>query len=108
MSVFLPKPLESNSLINDAGSDIKSSEKIEKYRVSDKAVYIPCGFSWQYLPLDNITAVHSAINLVTCESCSGFEADLPALRVEYGDNKVYLDFNKVKNAERMRDLITRS
>lgn len=107
MSVFPPEPLETCAPIENAGADIKLSEKIEKYRISDKAVYIPCGLKWQYLPLSEIKAVNPAINLVTAESCSGFEAQLPALRVEYGGEKLYMEFNKKDAAEKMKSKLTK-
>jgi hypothetical protein len=102
MSAFVPVPLKKDALLNDPQADIRSAEKIEKYKISENALYIPYGFKWQYLPLDQIVETHRAVNQVTSEGCCDYAVDLPAIAVKYGDDKIYLDFNEEKNAERMR------
>ena len=46
-----------NPLITDGGAendvslkeDFKKSVRVEKFRIGEKAVYVPAGFSWKYL-----------------------------------------------------------
>ena len=54
-----------NPLIADGGAqndpslkeDFKKSVRIEKFRIGEKAVYIPAGFSWKYLLKKDIETI---------------------------------------------------
>ena len=36
--------------LSDAAEDFRSAKRIEQYRVSEKALYLPEGLRWKYLP----------------------------------------------------------
>lgn len=48
--------LPSGGLQNEQSiiEDFKKSKRVEKYRIGEKAVYIPAGFSWKYLLKEDI------------------------------------------------------
>ena len=48
MIPLLP-PNGNRDLTCDLKGDFKNSVRVEKFRIGEKAVYIPAGFSWKYL-----------------------------------------------------------
>ena len=40
--------------LSDAAEDFRSAKRIEQYRVSEKALYLPEGLRWKYLPFSAI------------------------------------------------------
>ena len=65
-----------NPLIADGGAqndpslkeDFKKSVRIEKFRIGEKAVYIPAGFSWKYLLKKDIETIIKGKWLIQSEN----------------------------------------
>ncbi|MCR5799195.1 MAG: hypothetical protein K6G69_03890 [Lachnospiraceae bacterium] len=110
MAIFNPKPLKEQYVMEDAAADIKRAARMEKYRVSDRAVYIPAGLMWEYLPMSCIHEVRRAKRSVSAEnSCIPFDQDLPAITLLYGEEeKYYLELNSEKTTEKFLSLLTQA
>ena len=88
--------------INDVRSDRKSALKVEKYMVSEKALY----FEGRYLPLENISAVSIHDSTYNPHCCCGRGIPVKKIRIEYGDEKpLILMLEKGESAEKIAKLI---
>ena len=63
-----------NSLISgveiaNAAEDFRGAVKIEQYRIGKQAVYMPAGFSWNYVPLSAVSAAEDSRRSVTAGHC---------------------------------------
>ena len=76
--------LPSGGLQNEQSiiEDFKKSKRVEKYRIGEKAVYIPAGFSWKYLLKEDIQLVRKGKWLIQSENgVAPFSMEAPALRL---------------------------
>ena len=95
MPLLKPKALFPEHVIADPAADFRTARRIERYRVSDSAVYIPAGFIWQYFPLSAVTRASRARRRVESEtSMTGWSDEYPAIAVFFGERKHYLEMDK--------------
>lgn len=86
--------------------DFKKSKRVEKYRIGEKAVYIPAGFSWKYLLKEDIQLVRKGKWLIQSENgVAPFSMEAPALRLRHPGGESVLELEKEKNAEKALALI---
>ena len=95
--------------IEDPKSDFKSSQVIEQYHLSSKALYIPDkGLSWRYLPLDRIRGVIPGIESRDEDSAMGsYHVEQPTIRVIYGGGVEILRLENKSQADRLFALLKR-
>jgi hypothetical protein len=73
-----------NSLISgveiaSAAEDFRAALKVEQYRIGKEAVYIPSGFSWNYVPLAAVSAAEDSHRSVTAGHCVTVTERKPAV-----------------------------
>ena len=81
-----------NPLIADGGAekdvslkeDFKKSVRVEKFRIGEKAVYVPAGFSWKVAP---------------------WAQEAPAIRLRHRSGEEILELEKEKSAQKALELL---
>lgn len=74
-----PKSLIEGASIASPGEDFKSAVRVEQYRVSRQALYIPAGLRWRYLPFSAIKKAEESHDSVTAGHCVTVTEKRPAL-----------------------------
>ena len=88
--------------IENVKADKKIAKSVEKYLVSDNALY----FEGKYLPLDLIESVSIHDSTYNPHCCYGRGIPVKKLKIEYGvDKPLILMVEKDKNALKLKDLI---
>ena len=88
--------------IENVKSDKKTAKSVEKYLVSDNALY----FEGKYLPLDLLESVSIHDSTYNPHCCCGRGIPVKKLKIEYGvDKPLILMVEKDKNALKLKDLI---
>ncbi len=88
--------------IDDIRTDRKSAEGIEKYMVSEKALY----FEGKYLPLFEVRSVSIHDSVYNPHCCCGRGIPVKKIKVEYGaDRPLILMLEKDANAKRLAERI---
>ena len=91
--------------IDDIKTDRKSAQRVEKYMVSQKAVY----FEGRYLPISDINAVSIHDSTYNPHCCCGRGNHVKKIKIEYGEEKpLILMLEKGDNAKKMAELIDHS
>lgn len=81
-------PLQEGYALKDPQSDYEQAEKLDKYRVSDNAIYAPAGFGNQeYLLLKNVTKAYYHDFQMRTGCCTGTWPKR-GIVVCYGDNGI--------------------
>ena len=107
MIPLLP-PNGNRDLTCDLKGDFKNSVRVEKFRIGEKAVYIPAGFSWKYLLKEDILSVRKCKWLIRSENgVAPWAIEAPALRLAHADGETILELEKEKNAQKALALINR-
>ena len=94
------KPLLAHAQLEDAQLELKQSKRVEKYRVSENALFFPRGFSWLYLPLREIRAYKRVTRLITSDNgVCPFSMEAPGIRIHFGEEADILEIESEKSAE---------
>ena len=98
------RPLPGADTLPDISEDYKGSRRVEKYRLGEKALYFPRGFSWEYLPLGNISEYRRVTRLIESENgVAPFSMEVPALRIFFCGRNEVLETEKEKNVLLLED-----
>ena len=93
--------------MEDPKGDFRTSEVIEQYHLSDRAIYIPDkGFSWRYLPLDRIRGVIPGKESRDEDSAmGGYHIEMPTIRLIYQGGTEVLTIENRRQAEELFALL---
>ena len=90
--------------IEDVKKDKKGAKRVEKYLVSDNALY----FEGKYLPLNTVRSVSIHDSTYNPHCCCGRGIPVKKLKIEYAEDKpLGLMVEKDKNAQKLADMIMR-
>lgn len=103
-----------NPLITDGGAendvslkeDFKKSVRVEKFRIGEKAVYVPAGFFWKYLLKKDIDKVIKGKWLIQSENgVAPWAQEAPAIRLRHRSGEEILELEKEKSAQKALELL---
>ena len=77
-----PKCLIPGAELENAAEDLKKAARVEQYRVSARALYIPAGFRWNYVPFNAVQKAEEWHFNVTAGKCVAVTEKRPSLRLE--------------------------
>ena len=86
--------------ISDAKKDFSGAERIEQYRLVKKAVYIPAGLGWNYIPKSEIRNASSSHRTVSAGHCVTVEIKTPSLEIVTDAGSFDLHLEKQESLER--------
>ena len=91
--------------IENVKQDRKNSKRIERYEVSDNAIY----FEGKYLPVSQIKSVRSQPSAYRPHGCCGIGIPVFKIRVDYGAEKpVVLTIEREEKVEELLNLVCTS
>ena len=88
-----------------AAEDFRGAVKVEQYRIGKKAVYIPAGFSWNYVPLSLVTAAEESHRNVTAGHCVTVTERKPAVDLMTDAGSFTLNLDKIDSIQKILDAI---
>ena len=74
--------------------DFRSAERIEQYRVSRKALYIPEGFHWKVLPFSAVDKAENSFRVISAGHCVPVREKRPELDLTVGSETIHLQLEK--------------
>lgn len=91
--------------IENVKQDRKNSKRIERYEVSDSAIY----FEGKYLPVSQIKSVRTQPSAYRPHGCCGIGIPVFKIRVDYGAEKpVVLTIEREEKVEELLNLVCTS
>ena len=91
--------------IANAAEDFRAARRIEQYRVGQDAVYIPSGFSWNYVPLAAVSAAEDSHRSVTAGHCVTVTERKPAVALMTGTESFTLNLDRIESVQKILDAI---
>ena len=83
-SAALPNPEE----------DFRSAARVEQYRISEAALYIPEGFHWKYIPLSAVEKAEESFRVISAGHCVPVREKRPELDLTVGPETIHLQLEK--------------
>ena len=96
--------IEGKSLASPA-EDFRNAMKVEQYRVSPAAVYIPSGFSWEYLPLSEVRSAEGSHRNITAGHCVTVTERKPAVELATETGSFTLNLEKNESVQKILSVI---
>ena len=100
-----PTSLIKGKDIENAAEDFKAAKRVEQYRVGAKALYIPAGFRWNYVPFSAVTKAEEWHFNVTAGKCVAVTEKRPSLRRETTDGDFTFPLEKSESLQTILDMI---
>ena len=94
--------------IADTAEDFRGAAKVEQYRIGKKAVYIPAGFKWEYVPLCAVSAAEDSHRSVTAGHCVTVTERKPAVELVTDAGSFTLSFDRADSVGRLLDALRAS
>ena len=101
----LLKPHYPGDRLEDEKADYRASRKIDRYRLSEKAFYIPMVFGWSYIPLSEIADASSATKTMTAQSCAAVRIPIPQLKLLVHDKVISFPFDNEDHAAEIVEIL---
>ena len=103
--MFTPTCLLEGCAIDAPAEDFRAAKRVEQYRVSAKAIYIPAGLRWTYLPLSEIRRAEESHRAVSAGKCVSVTERRPTLAVTTDTGEFKLNLERVENMQKLLDAI---
>ena len=89
----------------DASADFRAAVRVEQYRVGKEAVYLPAGFSWQYIPVSAIQCAGDSHRNVTAGHCVTVTERKPAVELTTQSGPFTLNLDKPASVQKILDAL---
>ena len=91
--------------LENAAEDFRSAQRVEQYRLSACAVYIPAGLRWNYLPLRAVREAEESHRSVTAGKCVAVTERRPTLLLKTDGEEFTLPLEKPESLQRLLDAV---
>lgn len=91
--------------LEDAAADLKTSERVEQYRLGKQAVYFPALPRKKYLPFAAIRSVTRSHRNISAGKCVPVEEQRPALLLQTEQGEFRLEPEREKSADLLQRAI---
>ena len=103
--MFKPTSLLEGKTIDSPEADLRAAKRVEQYRISEKALYIPAGLRWTYLPLSEIESAEESHRCVVAGKCVAVEEKRPSLLLRAGGKEFSFNLEKAASLEILMERI---
>ena len=86
--------------------DFREALRLEQYRLGRLAVYLPRGFSWDYIPLSEITRTERSHRVVSAGHCVTVREEKPAVDLWAGESCFTLNLEKPASAQKVLEALS--
>ena len=96
-----PSSLIEGKSIPSPADDFRKAQRIEQYRASAQALYIPAGFRWNYIPVSAMEDLGESHRSVTAGHCVTVTERRPSLFLRAGGRDFELPLEKPDSAKKL-------
>ena len=97
--MFTPTSLLEGKQIEDPAADLRGAKRVEQYRVSSRALYLPSGLRWTYIPLSEVREIAESHRSVSAGKCVSVVERRPVLEVRTEQETFKLNLEKAASVE---------
>lgn len=103
------RPICLGAELSDPAKDYRAAARVEQYRVSEQAIYLPAFPGTRYLPFSAVAQAWIQDSSMPLTGCCGKELPVTVLRLrDRGGFYQNFTFEKRASAQRVLDAVTRS
>ena len=99
--MFTPTSMIEGKKIRDVHSDFKSAVRVEQYRLSQNALYLPEGLRWKYIPLSEIQNVEESFRVISAGHCVPVREKRPEIDISFSGQTLHLQLEKQESMQKI-------
>ena len=103
--MFTPKCLIHGKEIPDVKEDFRRAKHIEQYRVGRKALYMPEGLRWNYIPISEIQTLEESFRVLPGGHCNPIRAKKPELDLTAEGKLIALPLDRPESIGKMIEVL---
>ena len=103
--MFTPKCMLDGQEIESVKEDFRDAQRIEQYRISKAALYIPEGMRWKYIPLKAITQVDESFRVISAGHCVPVREKRPEIDLMTEAGKVHISLEKQTSMQKLLEAL---
>ena len=103
--MFTPICVLEGKSIPDVKEDFRNSQRVEQYRVSSNALYLPEGLRWKYIPLKEIKKAENSFRVISAGHCVPVREKRPELDITTESGTIHLRLEKRENMNKIMEAL---
>ena len=105
---FTPSCMLDGMEIENVKEDFRDAQRIEQYRVSKTALYIPDGMRWKYIPLKAISQMEESFRVISAGHCVPVREKRPELDLITEAGTVHISLEKQASMQKLLEILRKS
>ena len=102
--MFTPTSIIEGKEISNVQADFKSAERVEQYRVSRSALYLPEGLRWKYIPISEIQKIEESFRVISAGHCVPVREKRPEIDISIPGQTVHLQLEKQESMQKIMEV----
>lgn len=103
--MFTPVCMTEGKEIKNVKEDFRSARRVEQYRVSSHALYLPEGIRWKYIPLGEIQSAEESFRVISAGHCVPVREKRPELDLITSAGTVHIQVEKQESMQLILDAV---
>ncbi|MBP5743857.1 MAG: hypothetical protein J6W44_02965 [Oscillospiraceae bacterium] len=103
--MFTPSCMLDGREIENAKEDFRDAQRIEQYRVSKAALYIPDGMRWKYIPLNANSQMEESFRVISAGHCVPVREKRPEVDLITEAGTVHISLEKQANMQKLLEIL---
>ena len=99
------KCLVTGKELENVEEDFRTAQKVEQYRIGKKALYLPEGLHWNYIPLESIIESKESFRVISAGHCVAVREKRPEIDLETEIGTIHLQLEKEKSLKTVLDAL---
>lgn len=91
--------------IDNIREDFRRADRIEQYRISGRALYLPEGLRWKYIPLSEIRNVEESFRVISAGHCVPIREKRPEIDLSTAAGVIHVSLEKQESMEKIMNAI---
>ena len=91
--------------LDNVSEDFRSSRRVEQYRISARALYLPEGLHWKYLPFPAIIRAVESFRVISAGHCVPVREKRPELDLVTDADIIHLQLEKPASMQMILDAL---
>ena len=103
--MFTPTCMMEGKSIENVKDDFRSACRVEQYRISEAALYLPEGMRWKYIPLSEISKAEESFRVISAGHCVPVREKRPEIDLETASGTIHLQLEKRESMQKILERI---
>ncbi|MBQ7536354.1 MAG: hypothetical protein IJQ02_08055 [Oscillospiraceae bacterium] len=103
--MFAPICLVKGKELDNVKEDFRTAQRVEQYRISDAALYLPEGLRWNYIPLSAVTSAEESFRVISAGHCVPVREKRPEIDLSTEAGTVHLQLEKQESMLKILEIL---